>query len=101
MSLDEQKFEQIVATLNGSNTTSASVGNYTERGFKSIYYGTLDITNSASVTYQVSGGGTANFSYQADLENYMNSLSAGTYTIKYNIRYLNQEITKARTVTLS
>lgn len=101
VSLDEQKFEQIVATLNGSNTTSASVGNYTERGFKSIYYGTLDITNSASVTYQVSGGSTANFSYQADLENYMNSLSAGTYTIKYIIRYLNQEITKARTVTLS
>ena len=100
VSLEEQKFEQIVATLNGSNVTHVSAGTYTERGFKSIYYGTLDITNTADITYQVTGNSSI-LTSSGDVEGYINTLPAGTYTITYNIEYLGQKVTKTRSVTIS
>ena len=102
LSLDEQKFEQLVATLNGSVSARSVVGDYTESGFKSIYYGTLDITNSATIKYQVTNNGnTRIFSSKNELENYVNSLSAGTYTITYTVSYLGQEVVKTRNLTLN
>ena len=100
VSLEEQKFEQISATLNGSNVTHVNAGAYTERGFKSIYYGTLDITTTASISYVVSGNSTI-MSSSSEVESYVNTLPAGTYTITYTIEYLNQKVTKTRTVTIS
>lgn len=100
LSLEEQKFEQIIATLNGSNVTHVNAGAYVERGFKSIYYGTLDITNSAVVSYQVTGY-SGILETPTEVENYINSLSSGTYTVTYNIEYLTQKVTKTRSVTIS
>lgn len=101
LDLDEQKFEQLVATLSGSISAHTNVGNYKEAGFKNIYYGTLDVLNSATIKYQVTNGTTSSFNTKAELENYINTLPAGTYTITYTISYLSQQLTKTRSLTLS
>lgn len=99
VSLDEQHFEQFIATLSGSISTHSKVGNYKENGFRSIHYGTLDVSNTATIKYQVNNGTI--FNTQDELENYVNTLPAGTYTITYTVTYLQQEVTKTRTVILS
>ena len=101
VSLEEQNFEQIVATFNGSTSTTAKVGSYKELGFKSISYGKLDILNTATIKYQVTTSTTSSFDTKNELENYINTLPLGTYTITYNISYLSQELVKTRTVILS
>lgn len=99
ISLEEQTFEQLFATLSGSTTAHPNAGNYKEAGFKSIYYGKLDILNAATIKYQVNNGNI--FTTKQELENYINSLPAGTYTITYTVSYLTQELTKTRTVIIS
>ena len=97
---------KISATLSGKTTVSVSAGNYVEEGFSSIQYttatsGTINITNSANIKYQVTDSGDLKeFNNAADLEKYVNSLSAGSYKITYVITYLNQKLIKYRTVNL-
>lgn len=99
LSLDEQVFEQLTATLSGSITAHPNTGNYKEAGFKSIRYGKLDVLDTATIKYQVNNGDI--FTTKTELETYVNSLPAGTYTITYTVSYLTQELTKTRTVIIS
>lgn len=98
---------KLTATLNGRTNTSITKGNYTEDGFKSIQYttpndGTINIINSANIKYQITtSNDLKEFNDSKSLENYINTLSVGTYKITYIISYLNEEITKTRTITIN
>ena len=88
------------ATLNGQISVKANVGTYEESGFKKIYYDNIDITSTANIKYQLVNGDTHEFSTTAELEEYINQLSAGTYKINYVISYLDQTLVKTRNLTL-
>ena len=96
--------KKLKATLVGSIDAKAKVGSYTESGIKSIQYGATNITNSPLVTikYQiVNNNNITNYNTRSALETAVNKLPAGTYTINYIISYQNEELTKARNITLS
>jgi len=96
--LDPQK---LIATLNGNEIVNTNVNTYQEDGIKNIYYDDIDVTNTATIKYQVTYDNVIqNFTTQKELQTYINTLPAGTYNITYIINYLNQEITKTRNVTL-
>lgn len=93
--------QTLIATLNGGSTTNANVGNYSELGIKSIYYGTSNITNLATITYQLINGTTIEeYNTPNDIEIAINKLSAGTYKINYVITYKGKELIKNRTINL-
>ena len=100
-SLEKQDFEQISAFLNGPNSTTAKVGEYKELGFTNIYYGKLDITNAATIKYSITNGTNSTFNTSSELETYINTLPAGTYSITYDISYLSQNLVKTRRVILN
>ena len=100
LKLDELNADNIVATFYSNGAVQASVGNYEEKGFKSIMYGNMDISKNVTIRYTVSGSNDV-YTTQSELETYINSLPAGTYTITYTITYLGEEISKTRNVILS
>ena len=103
VSLDELSNDKLSATLDGINKVEAQVGSYNEKGIKKVTYGLLDVTTSnlTKIEYTITTESeTKKFNTMSELENYVNTLSAGEYIINYNISYSGISITKTRTVTL-
>ena len=99
---------KLTATLKGKNITTATIGSYKEEGFKSIEYttiidGTIDVSKSATIKYQINTSNTTQeFNTTKELETYINNIKdPNTYKITYIINYLNEELTKTRTIILS
>ena len=69
-------------------------GNYVEEGVVVTYDGE-DISNEASITYSVQSTTTTSVS---QLEKKINSLSPGTYHIRYSINYLDMSTVVTRTI---
>ncbi len=92
----------ILAMLDGGLSVEANAGNYIEAGFKYIYYGTQDITNSANITYKILDNNSelGEYSSKTEFVNKMNSLTRGKYRVKYIISYGGKEDTKTRMITL-
>ncbi len=86
--------------LNGNNKITTTVGTYKDPGIQSITYGGLDVSTMSKITYQIKGN-TNIFNSNNALDNYVNTLSGGTYTILYNVKYLTNTVTKERIVTLT
>ena len=101
VALEELNTNNIVATLFGSDTIKTTVGTYEEKGFKSIKYNSIDITNNVDIKYTVSSNLEDVFNTKEDLNTYINTLPAGNYTITYTISYLGQKVIKTRTLILS
>ena len=104
-SLEELNTSKIVAKLKGGNiltgnSVTTTVGTYKEEGFESIKYDNINILKSVNITYTVSGNIDDVFNKDVELQTYINTLPAGTYTITYTINYLGQKVTKTRTVEL-
>lgn len=103
LSLSNVSPTNLSVTLSGQSTERYNVGNYIEQGISLIKYGELNITNSNSVTvkYQIQANNeNKEFYTYTELEDYVNNLQAGTYVITYNITYLNNSVSKKRTVVL-
>ena len=100
LSLDDLNVNNIVATFYSSGSIQATVGNYEEKGFKSITYGGVDISNNVAIKYSISGG-SETFNTPTEFEAHVNTLPAGTYTITYTITYLGTNVTKTRKLILS
>ena len=100
LTLDELNADNIVASFFSNGSIQASVGEYEEKGFKSIMYGNMDISKKVSIRYTVDGSNDV-YTTQSELEEYINTLPAGSYTITYTITYLGSEITKTRNLILS
>lgn len=99
---------KLTATLKGKNIATATIGSYKEEGFKSIEYttiieGTIDVSKSATIKYQINTSNTTQeFNTAKELETYINNIKdPNTYKITYIINYLNEELTKTRTIILS
>lgn len=97
---------KLTAELNGKTLITLNTGTYYEEGFKSIEYitptnGKVDVSSSAKIKYQININTTLKeFNTAKELEEYINTLEAGTYRITYVITYLNNEETKTRTIIL-
>lgn len=100
LSLDDLNVNNIVATFYSSGSIQATVGNYEEKGFKSITYGGVDISKNVTIKYSISGG-SETFNTPTEFEAHVNTLPAGTYTITYTITYLGTNVTKTRKLILS
>ena len=106
ISLGEAPSGKLSATLNGNSIVNVKVGEYEEAGFKTIQYttsndGNIDVLEIAKIKYQVNVNNTLKeFNSEKELENYINTLSAGTYKITYVITHLDAEATKSRSVSL-
>lgn len=86
--------------INLKNTSASyNAHSYTEDGITSIMYGNINITNAATVSYQVNN--TTTYNNLNDFVTYINTLPAGSYTIKYTVTYLSYEATRTRTITLN
>ena len=79
-----------------SNYTT-SPGAYTESGLKVTANG-KDVTDDCEITYTVVGRNS--FTSSSELENYMNKLEVGDYTIKYTIVYNGKTYSKNKNVTI-
>lgn len=98
---EEIKPSKLIATLAGKGNTITKIGTYTEEGLKAIYYGTLNVTETATVKYQITvNNELREYNDKVTLQTYINTLPANTYKITYIINYLDQEETKTRNLTL-
>ena len=79
-----------------SNYTT-SPGAYTESGLKVTANG-KDVTDDCEITYTIVGRNS--FTNVSELENYMNKLEVGDYTIKYTIVYNGKTYSKNKNVTI-
>ena len=100
LNLDELDPNNIKATLATSSNVHAAVGEYEEKGFKSITYGNLDISNDVTIIYSISGD-TNVYTTPTEFETFVNTLPAGTYTITYTITYQGASTKKTKKLTLS
>lgn len=92
---------KLIATIKGKNNVTAKIGAYKEEGLKAIYYGTLNVTETATIKYQITvNNELREYNNITTFETYINTLPANTYKITYIISYLNQEETKSRNLTL-
>lgn len=104
LNLGDAPSGKLTAELNGKTVITLNAGTYSEDGFKNIEYttptnGKVDVSNSAKITYQINISSTLKeFNTAKDLEEYINTLEAGTYKITYIITYLKEEIIKSRTI---
>ena len=99
--LEELNTSKLSMTLNGRANQQTNVGTYEEEGVKSVNYGTADVTTSTTIKYSVTVEGEVNeFTTPSDLQTFINTLTAGTYTIEYNANYLGATISKNRQLTL-
>ena len=65
------------------------------------YDGNIDVTKIATIKYQITISGTLEeFTTSKELEEYINTLPAGTYKITYIVNHLNAEATKTKSVSL-
>lgn len=102
LSLGEAQTEKLLVELKGKTSVSQKAGNYTEAGINKIYYGNIDVTNSADIQYQVNAlGQLKNFKTVNELQTYINTLSVGSYKITYIVTYLGTESTASRTINLT
>ena len=81
----------------GDTNTTYNVGAFKNPAMK-ITYDSKDVTSDANVVFTIQNVNTANSS--TELENIMNSLTAGDYTIKYTVTYKDSSITKEKKITL-
>ena len=101
LKLADEVPRELKAVLQGRTSISTDVQTYKEDGFKSITYGEIDVLSTATIEYQVTtSSGTTTYSTVSELENYINSLPAGSYRINYIVTYLSSKVTKTRNVTL-
>ena len=100
ITLDDLNVNNIVATFTSNGAIQTKVGTYEERGFKSITYGTVDISNNVTITYAISGD-TNVYTTKEEFETFVNTLEAGSYTITYTITYQGQKVTKTRNLILT
>lgn len=92
----------LLASLNGNPSINTNVGSYVENGVKSVFYGSSNVTNSASIKYQIIiNTDITEYTTETEVENAINQLPAGTYKINYIISYNGKELIKNRTVTLN
>ena len=99
--LGELNVSQLEMTLNGSSTVDVNTSAYTEAGIKSIVYGTINVTNTATKSYSIASDSVSkSFDNAAELQLYVNTLPAGTYIITYSAEYLNNKGSKTRKVIL-
>ena len=93
--------ETLLASLSGKSTVEVNVGSYKESGIKSILYGITNVTNLATIKYQIiDNNNISEYATKEDLELAVNSLPAGTYKINYIITYKDKELIKNREVIL-
>jgi hypothetical protein len=100
LNLDELNVNNIVATFFTNGAIQSNVGAYEEKGFKSITYGNMDISNSVTIIYSISGD-TNVYTTATEFETFVNTLPAGSYTITYTLTYQGQQLKKNRNLILS
>ena len=95
---DDNPKDTVVIELNPT-LAKAKVGNYSE-GSHVIKYNNKDITNEVdNIKYTLNG---KTYTSSSDLEDAVNELSAGEYSIVYTVKYKNEpEATATRKVVLS
>ena len=93
--------ETLTTTLNGPLRTDTMVGNYIEQGVNTVLFGATDVTNKINVKYQIIINNIVNeFSTKEAIQNAVNQLPAGNYSINYIITYDKYQGTKKRTISL-
>lgn len=100
LNLEELNVNNIEATFVTSGTIKAQVGEYEEKGFKTITYGNMDISQSVKITYAISTD-TNLYTTATEFETFVNTLPAGNYTITYTITYQGLQLKKTKKLTLS
>lgn len=103
VALEELNVNNLHINIKGLSPSLATAGNYTEQGIESVTYNGNDITNDKNVVirYQITTGGNVNdFNSATELETFINTLEAGTYSITYNVKYLSAEKATKRTIIL-
>lgn len=90
--------EYLTVKLDGNSTMNAAIGSYTERGIIATYNG-LDVSSKADITYSLNG---TDYATQSALEDAVNAISSpGKITIKYKVKYKDEDADLSRTVNLS
>lgn len=89
--------EKINVNVTVPSNYTTSPGAYTESGLKVTANG-KDVTDDCEITYTVVGRNS--FTNASELENYMNKLEVGDYTIKYTIVYNGKTYSKNKNVTI-
>ena len=81
-----------------TTTVTPKAGEYTEEGI-TVLYNNEDVTDKASIKYTLEDNGSeATYTTVSQLENAVNALSNGNYTIKYTVTYKGKINFKERTV---
>jgi len=78
----------------GNTNISITSGNYSNYSITVTYDGN-DVTSDATIIYEI---GDIQTSSSTQLENYINTLEAGTYKLKYTITYNGEVIKKDKTI---
>ena len=64
-------------------------------------YNGKNVTNNASITYTLTNNGNdTTYTTESELEDAINQLPSGTYVIKYNVTYEQEQAYKYRNVVL-
>lgn len=86
----------LMAELTGNMDDTATVGvDYTDPGI-TVYSDGIDVTEKATITVTC-----AELSTTKNLKEVYTFPNSGTYTLTYNITYLNENITTSRTITVT
>jgi len=99
LNLDDLDANNIKTTFPTNGVVQSKVGMYEEKGFKSITYGNVDISNDVTIIYSISSD-TNVYTTPAEFETFVNTLPAGTYTITYTITYQGLNVKKTRKLIL-
>ncbi len=94
--------QKLKVTFNDNkDTITVEKGKYTEEGITAKYNG-RDVTKNSrtSITYEISGDSNT-YKAISNLENAINKLEAGTYTITYTVTYSNETEKITRTIIIS
>ena len=94
--------QKLKITFNDNkDTITVEKGKYTEEGITAKYNG-RDVTKNSrtSITYEISGDSNT-YKAISNLENAINKLEAGTYTITYTVTYSNETEKITRTIIIS
>lgn len=83
-------------SLKGKTDLEVSKGDYSDSGI-TVTYNNKDITTSANISYEVNG---STYNSKSDLEDAVNKLDAGKYTIKYIVTYKGETDNVIRTITI-
>ena len=94
--------QKLKVTFNDNkDTITVEKGKYTEEGITAKYNG-RDVTKNSrtSITYEISGDSNT-YKAISNLENAINKLETGTYTITYTVTYSNETEKITRTIIIS